>query len=383
MFVRISRIFFLLLICMITDAGFLFSQKMYNKNKEKLLEIRKQIDLKNKELEKYLEKQQKLLDELKNLRSNEKNIYQKRRELYNNLERIKKQIKSAREKTELLKQTYRDMIKQISEDISVLYLSKFSSSYFYNTDELVDDIIKRNLILYKSDYARVLNKKAEVYSQNIDTLFSKKKNYSKRIEETEKKYILTKKKLNESKKELSYTSEELRKLRKEIEELNQTAEELTSLIKKIEIKSPYKKNRYNSISVIPKKSLPWPVIGKVIKKFGKEYIKELNTYIVHDGIKIKTEGSYIVKPVMDGTVIYAGEFRGFGNLVVIDHDNNLYTTYAFLSEIMVRKGEMVSVNTTIGKTGEDLRDTKHRYNNVLYFEIRYKDVPLDPLKYLK
>ncbi|MGC8728754.1 MAG: murein hydrolase activator EnvC family protein, partial [Elusimicrobiales bacterium] len=156
--------------------------------------------------------------------------------------------------------------------------------------------------------------------------------------------------------------------------------ELSSLIKKIEKSSPYKKEISSSVS-LPKKSLPWPAEGVVVKKFGKEYVEDLKTWIINDGIKIKTT-SLEVKPVMAGKVVYSGEFRGFGNVVILDHGDNIYSTYGFLSQISVSNGSVVDLNTVIGTAGTDIRD-ENLNGNILYFEIRKGENALNPTDYLR
>lgn len=366
--------FFFLFVC-----G-LYPQKMYNENKSKLEAIRMELEKKNLEIEEYNEKYEKLIMEVKKLRSNEKNITEKKKKINLLIEQLKKDISETKEKYEALKNNYAKLQNEINNDVTSLYLSRFSNSYFYGTSQLVSDMVKRNMIIQKSNYAKAINYKTKIFSDNITKLFQNKEKYSKDIITVNQTLESNKKEIKKNEKELYLTDARLKKLKSEIDELNRTAKELSSLIKKIEKSSPYKKEVSSSVS-LPKKSLPWPAEGVVVKRFGKEYVEDLKTWIINDGIKIKAS-SLEVKPVMAGKVVYSGEFRGFGNVVILDHGDNIYSTYGFLSQISVSNGSVVDLNTVIGTAGTDIRDDNLN-GNILYFEIRKGETALNPTDYLR
>lgn len=359
-----------------------YTQKMYNKNKSKLDEIMKKLDEKNKELEDYTIRYEKILKEIKKIKTNEKNVSEKINNLNLSLQRLKSEIENTKNKQSILKKTYDNMVKEISQDISSLYLSRFSSSYFYGTNQIISQMIKRNIIILSSDFARSIDYKAKFFSKNIDKLSKNKTKFNAEIIKANKLLSENKKGIKEKEKELVLTDSKLKKLKNEIDELNRTANQLSTFIRDIEKKSPYKLERKKEID-IKKNSLPWPIIGKIVKKFGKEYVESLKTWIVNDGIKIKPQTRVSVRPVMAGRVVFSGAFKGFGNIVVIEHENNIYTTYGFLSNITVLSGMNVDENTVIGNTGTDTRDLENKEEDVLYFEIRNGEEPLNPIEYLK
>ncbi len=203
------------------------------------------------------------------------------------------------------------------------------------------------------------------------------------VQKIDREIIKNKISTQKTQKELYLTDARVKKLEKEIIELNKTAQELTNFIKKIEKTSPYKQSVSTLSIEIDKKSLKWPVNGEVISSFGKQYVKELNTYLINDGIKIKTSAQSNVVCVMDGIVVFSGEFRGFGNVVIVDHGNNIYTTYGFLKDIYVEKGVSVKEGTIIGSVGKEMRNISDNVDGVLYFEIRRGEIALNPLDYLR
>lgn len=80
-----------------------------------------------------------------------------------------------------------------------------------------------------------------------------------------------------------------------------------------------------------------------------------------------------------GRVVYAGNgIRGYGNLVIIKHGDNLLSAYAHNRELLVQEGKVVSAGEVIAHMGEG-----PHHKTVLYFEIRRNGKPVDPLTYLR
>ncbi|MDI6642175.1 MAG: peptidoglycan DD-metalloendopeptidase family protein, partial [Elusimicrobiota bacterium] len=102
----------------------------------------------------------------------------------------------------------------------------------------------------------------------------------------------------------------------------------------------------------------------------------LDTYIISNGIKIKTDGSQEVLSVDSGEVVYAQEFRSYGKTVIVDHGGGVYSIYGQLEEIFVDSATKINTGTSVGKTGAT-------NNWTLYFEIRIDGRPQDPIVWLK
>jgi septal ring factor EnvC (AmiA/AmiB activator) len=78
-------------------------------------------------------------------------------------------------------------------------------------------------------------------------------------------------------------------------------------------------------------------------------------------------------------VIFAEWFKGFGQLIIINHGSGYHTLYGNLSELFSKVGDIIRENQVIGKVG-----TSGVINAPgIYFEIRYKGKPLDPSQWLK
>jgi len=115
------------------------------------------------------------------------------------------------------------------------------------------------------------------------------------------------------------------------------------------------------------KNFCMPVYGKLFRGF----------MYTHKGLDIKLNRGDTVRASFNGVVRYAKYNRGgFGYLVIIRHYNGLETYYAHLSKIPVRVNQIVKAGDPVGLGGSTGRSRGPH----LHFEIRYKDVPLDPLR---
>lgn len=116
----------------------------------------------------------------------------------------------------------------------------------------------------------------------------------------------------------------------------------------------------------------WPVHGKVVAGFG---IKE---GVQRNGISIEASAGVAVLAAKDGIVGHVGVIPGYGNVVLIEHADRLVTVYARLNEAKVRQGDKVRQGSIIGALGSSGRANKPQ----LYFEVRLKSKPRNPLFFL-
>jgi murein DD-endopeptidase MepM/ murein hydrolase activator NlpD len=117
----------------------------------------------------------------------------------------------------------------------------------------------------------------------------------------------------------------------------------------------------------------WPARGRVISGFGTQ------NGTGNDGINISLPEGTPVKAAEGGTVAYAGnELKGYGNLVLIKHDNGWVSAYAHNGEIKVRRGEQVKRGQVIATSGQ----TGNVQSPQLHFELRKGSTPVDPMPHL-
>jgi murein DD-endopeptidase MepM/ murein hydrolase activator NlpD len=118
----------------------------------------------------------------------------------------------------------------------------------------------------------------------------------------------------------------------------------------------------------------WPVSGRVVSGFGRTAEGLRN-----DGVNIAVPHGTPVRAAADGTVTYVGnELKGYGNLLLIKHDNGFVTAYAHADRISVERGERVRRGDVVGYSGSTGDVTQPQ----LHFEIRQGTRPVNPTAYL-
>lgn len=121
--------------------------------------------------------------------------------------------------------------------------------------------------------------------------------------------------------------------------------------------------------------LRWPVSGRIISGFGQRSDGTQN-----DGINLSVPLGTQVHAAEGGTVAYAGsELKGYGNLILLRHDNGWVTAYAHNDQLMVKRGDKVQrgqVISTAGRSGSVDQPQLH-------FELRQGSKPVDPVPFLE
>ena len=125
--------------------------------------------------------------------------------------------------------------------------------------------------------------------------------------------------------------------------------------------------------------LKMPVKGRIISLFGKFKNTQFNTLNFRSGIEIQTERGEPIQAVYEGKILYADWFKGYGNMIIIDHGDNYYTVYGHIEEAFKKAGDVVEAGEVMATAG----DTGSINGPKLYFEIRHHGKPLDPMQWLE
>ncbi|MBI2524490.1 MAG: peptidoglycan DD-metalloendopeptidase family protein [Candidatus Rokubacteria bacterium] len=125
--------------------------------------------------------------------------------------------------------------------------------------------------------------------------------------------------------------------------------------------------------------LVWPADGRVVGEFGAQVHPRFGTKTFRNGIDIEVAEGTNIAVVYPGHVVYTGWFRGYGNLIIVDHGNDYYTLYAHAADIRVAEGDDVKQGQIIGTVG----DTGSLQGPRLYFEVRHQGKPQDPAQWLR
>ncbi|HPD61058.1 MAG TPA: peptidoglycan DD-metalloendopeptidase family protein [Thermodesulfobacteriota bacterium] len=364
-------------------------EKKVPKEKKELKEIQKKIEDKQFRIKKAERTEEKVISDLDNI---EKALSQKQQQLKRYEVKLKNQeeeIAALNQKIETLQAEVTEEEKLLADRIKVLYqLGRLSFAKAIFSSESFSALMRRYCYLTRLiDYnVGIIND----YSQKLDLL----QHDQQILKETEKELeVLTEETRSIQKKILNHQQEKTKLLArvrsekqlqlKALEELKQASQRLQVLIDKLD--------RQKAIASLPAAKSPsgypfslrgkldFPVEGKVVTFFGAHEDQEFATVSFNKGIEITAPFGSPIKAVLSGTVIYSGWFKGYGNIIIIDHGAGLYTLSGHVSELLKPVDTPVKTGETIALVG----DTGSLKGSNLYFEIRHHGQPLDPLEWLK
>src|SRR5262245_3828393 len=124
--------------------------------------------------------------------------------------------------------------------------------------------------------------------------------------------------------------------------------------------------------------LPWPTAGRVLRPFGRQPTSRFGTAIVRNGMEIEAQEGQPVRSIHEGTVAFADQFEGYGNLVIVDHGSRAYSLYGYLNSVGATRGQRLDPQAVVGTGGRS-----RGRNAALYFELRVDGAAVDPLQWLK
>jgi len=125
--------------------------------------------------------------------------------------------------------------------------------------------------------------------------------------------------------------------------------------------------------------LSLPVRGEIIETYGKHKHPEFNSYTFSKGLSISSGLGSEIKAIYDGSVIFADYFKGFGNMIIIDHGGGYFSLYAHASKVLKKVGAEVARHEAVATVG----DGDSAKGPMLYFEIRHQGKPVDPAGWVR
>lgn len=215
--------------------------------------------------------------------------------------------------------------------------------------------------------------------EQLDDLSGQSREVSSLKRKKEVSYSLDRSRKSKQEKQLDQLRRKTMAERERIMTLQMAAEEMERIIARLEEerqRSTVASRGDHAASVFAglKGQLRSPFRGKVIVPFGnlQDPVTKLKSF--SPGITIKGRPRADVTLVASGTVAYAGNLRGYGNFVIINHDNQYYTTYAGLGEVVVTEGQHLTTGAKLASAGDD---------GIVKFELRKGHEPLDPVTWIR
>ncbi|MDR1417738.1 MAG: peptidoglycan DD-metalloendopeptidase family protein [Endomicrobium sp.] len=365
-----------LLIFLLFYSTMLFSQSSDLKIKsEQLSKVKKTIQTKEQEKRKLIIQEKTFKKELEDLNNNIILTEEKLNKCIKDIAIAQKNLQKASElydvaslKSKVCDKSIQDEMKFFNKITFVLPYEKNPLEYkmrrkFLENKKTNYETAKKELTNFSLDLKRWQNAKSKLLN----------------LQKYEQSLIVKHKEMIEEKnKLLNMTSGKLTAAQQEIKALNDSAKAMQDLINKI-----IASNRRQSNSVITpnlqekkKKSLPWPLTGRIIVNFGKSKHPQLDTYVISNGIKIKSTDFNKVKSIDSGLVIFTGNFRSYGKVVIIGHKSSIFSIYGLLDNIYVKENQKVNKGDIVASVGSGK-------NSILHFEIRKNNIPENPILWLK
>ena len=206
-------------------------------------------------------------------------------------------------------------------------------------------------------------------------------------------YFIQRKKLEQEKNKhqtmLAQISSQITQQQQEINKLENDEKRITRLVNEINKLLVQEKPRNTPInSKLPdasttgipfaslKGKLNLPVRGKLLNSFGGQ---RSGKHVMWKGLFIQSPNGSDVKAISEGRVVFADWLRGFGNLMILDHGNNYMSLYGNNETLLKKVGDIIRGGDTIATVG----NSGGNPDTGLYFELRHKGKPFDPLSWIK
>jgi septal ring factor EnvC (AmiA/AmiB activator) len=360
------------------------------KTKEKLSDIDQKIKNKKKELTQAEKEELSTINQLnvigKKLSKNQNEFDFLNRRLKN----LKKEMLTIDSQLTLINQDIARREKVFNKRLSALYKYERSGGILriiFSSDSYLDLSQRTKFIgtVLRSDTQMV-----QQFMKQLSLTKEKKEKLQENKKSLEKVKASIRRKENQIKGQKQKKTVFLKQVRNEkqtyqvaVRELEKSSRQLQSLIDGLKKELRGKGKRYipedgKGFAVLKGKLL-FPIPGKIISRYGNHVDPQLNTVIFQKGIEISTTLGKEIKAIYGGKVLYADWFKGYGNIVIIDHGDSYYSLSAHLSKILKRTGDRVEAGEVIALTG----DTGSLKGPCLYFELRHHGEPLNPLHWLR
>ena len=120
-----------------------------------------------------------------------------------------------------------------------------------------------------------------------------------------------------------------------------------------------------------------PVSGKIIRGYGVYRHPEWGTSTFSSGLTIAADAGAPIKSIAGGSVVYSGVLKGYGNIIIADHGQQVFSVYGHCGTMMKRVGAKIERGETIASVGTADDNTPS-----LYFELRSRGKAVNPAKWL-
>jgi len=349
-------------------------EKDITQKKKDINEIKKEISITRKKEREIRGKESSILENLNFL---ETELYKKERELKQlegHLAQIRERLRQTRGQIVMLNAGLERTRGELHSRLTALYkMGRTPPETLLLTSQSFPDLWKMDKyfrIILDSDARLVQTYQYQVALKERyqEELTQDQSHLERNIAEVEKKKVEIQDIRKEKQVLLRSIQNQKMVYQKLIQELEERAKNLQALIQKLEREKSllsYGKSKPENF----KGKLTPPVHGKVLSFF-----KERG----QNGIEIQAPMGAEIRAVLPGKVLYADWFKGFGNIVIIDHGEHVFTVSGYCSQLLKKAGDEVTQGEVIGLVGS----AGALKGPSLYFEIRLQGKAQDPMDWI-
>ncbi len=372
-----------------------------------------------------IEQQQKRLNEIeqrkKEIQQEIERLKQEEVDYQKSLQKIQELLTAAEKELQAAKITYDNTLKEIAkleEELEIeqgkldlqliIFENRLKNFYRYNNINFLAVLMNskdfaeflnryrylEQILVNDADIVKQINEQVELVKKQRDSLYNKRE-ITKMLEmeiakekeniemsrDAKNKYLA---KIEEKRKAQLAVLKELEKSSAEIKEIIEIAYREREKAKQNQKSSQQQQpgvteTTRKEVTLQPKKGIfQLPLKGSVISNYGQQKQPDLNAYVFNSGIDISAPMGEPVRAASFGTVIYIGNVKGYGDIIILDHGGNVVTLYAHLAKVLVKLNEQVSKGQIIGQVGTSGGVPTPR----LHFEVRVEGKPVNPFDWL-
>lgn len=349
--------------------------------KQDLEEVRRQLELERKRVQESKGREESLLDRLDQIERELRNTRQEISRLKTRREQLRKEISATQRRINenqaalsaqkaylgrRLRARYQfgelGVLKVVMSSHSLAELTKRQKflDLIFEQDQATITRFRETLARLEADRAQLEQTEAELRQNELDRRAAEQR--------------LTQEKTRQEKL-LTAVKQDLQTHLRALAELEQSRLELEQILSGFDRKTAGHEGEGMGRF---KGALCFPVRGVVEEGFGEKENPRFHTVTFRKGIDLRAPAGTPIRAIYPGTVLFADWFRGYGQLLILDHGFGYYSLYAHADTLYKSVGEPVKQGEVIGTVGE----TGSLKGAYLYFELRFRSQPLDPLPWL-
>ncbi|RFC37066.1 MAG: Septal ring factor EnvC, activator of murein hydrolases AmiA and AmiB [Candidatus Nitrotoga sp. SPKER] len=361
---------------------------------EELDNLRKQISVLQKELEKTTESQSEATDELRESERAISNSKRKLAELSLQHRAANHTLEKLRQQTQQLEREMQTQQTMLSKLLYQQYLGGKQEYFKLLLNNHDPDQTAREMRYYEYiarsrstwlDMLRVnlaqLNEVAQLTQQKSGEIAALQAEENAQQKILEKDKLARQQVINQFAQQLKQQRHEIGRLQRDENRLSQLVAKLSKMLAQKKGKGVFNNDKLpdNRFDGKPfeqlKGKLTLPVMGQVVNKFGSA---RPDSTVLWRGLLLRAANGQPVKSVAAGRVVFADWLRGFGNLLIIDHGKGYMSLYGNNETLYKQVGDILRGGDTVAAVG----NSGGNEDSGVYFELRYRGEPLDPIKWI-